>query len=74
VRDLKSKPLDPERSEAVRRRIEAALAKHDRGEKLTEQEELLVYWVRHGGGCHACGGPSPGVMVVVRSPDLPDAR
>ena len=61
---LKSKPPTPERSAAVKKRIEVALEKHDRGEPLTEGEMRIVYWTLYGGGCHACGG-SPGVQVVV---------
>jgi hypothetical protein len=58
---LKSRPADPEGS---RKRVEGALRKHDLGEPLTEKETLIVYWVRHGGGCHACGG----VNVAVGTP------
>lgn len=61
---LKSKPLTPERSAALEKRIEVALAKHDRGETLTETEERIVYWIRYSASCHACGA-SPGVQVVV---------
>lgn len=60
---LKSKPLTPERSAAVNKRIGTALARHARREPLTEKEEMIVYWTLYGGGCHACGG-SPGVQVV----------
>ncbi len=63
MRKLKSKPSDPEK---IRKRVQAAFAKHDRGEPLTETEQRIVYWVRYGGGCHACGGSSAGVKVVVR--------
>lgn len=66
MRGLKSKPSDPEES---RKRIEAALRKHELGEPLTEKELTIVYWVRHGGGCHACGGSGHrGVTVAVRPP------
>lgn len=57
---LKSGPSDPEES---RKRVEGALRKHDLGEALTEKESLIVYWVRHGGGCHVCGA----INVVVRT-------
>ena len=50
---LKSKPVDPLET---RRRVEDALRKHESGEILTEMEQTVVYWLRHGGGCHACGG------------------
>lgn len=50
---LKSRPVDPRET---RRRIEAALDKHGRGERLTETEQTIVYWLFHAGGCHACGG------------------
>jgi len=62
---LKSKPSDPEK---IQERVEAALAKHDRGEPLTEKEWTIVYWVRYSAGCHACGGSGVGVNVLVRSP------
>ena len=61
---LKSEPPTPESSAAVKKRIEVALTKHDRGEPLTEGEMRVVYWTLYGGGCHA-GGGSPGVHVVV---------
>jgi hypothetical protein len=61
---LKSKPLTRDQSEELERRIEAALAKHNHGEPLTETEQRIVYWVRYAAGCHACGGA--GVDVVVR--------
>ncbi len=61
---LKSKAPTPERSAALEERIEAALAKHERGEPLTEGEMRIVYWVRYSAGCHTCGG-SAGVAVAV---------
>lgn len=61
---LKSKPLTPERSAAVEKRIEVALAKHDRGESLTDTEERIVYWVRYSAGCHACGAAHIGVAIT----------
>lgn len=62
VRGLKSKPSDPWET---KRRVEEALRKHDRGEALTESEQTVVYWVKYGGGCHACGSTA-GVRVAVR--------
>ena len=53
MKKLKSRPTDPRET---KKRIEAALGKHERGERLTETEETIVYWLLHGGGCHACGG------------------
>lgn len=53
MKKLKSRPADPRET---RKRIEEALGKHERGERLTEKEEMIVYWLLHGGGCHACGG------------------
>ena len=38
------------------RRIASALEKHERGERLTQTEETIVYWLLNAGGCHACGG------------------
>ena len=64
---LKSKSPTPEKSAALEKRIEDALAKHDRGDTLTETEERIVYWIRYSAGCHACGA-SPAVQVTV-SPD-----
>ena len=70
MRELKSKPLSPEKAATLERRIVAALAKHDRGEELTEKEWTLVYWVRYAGGCPICGGK--GVTIAVRpSADRP---
>lgn len=66
MKPLKSKPADPQET---KRRIDEALGKHDRGEPLTEKELTIVYWVRHGGGCHACGSGRPQVAVTVRSSD-----
>lgn len=63
VSGLKSRPSDPRET---RRRVEEALRKHDRGEALTETEQTVVYWVRHGGGCHACGSTA-GVRVAVKA-------
>jgi len=60
MKKLKSRPTDPRET---KKRIEAALGKHERGERLTETEETIVYWHLHGGGCHACGG----VKVAVRN-------
>lgn len=62
MRWLKSRPSDPWET---KRRIEEALRKHGRGEPLTETEQAVVYWVRHGGGCHACGSAA-GVKVAVK--------
>ena len=53
MKKLKSRPADPRETQ---RRIRVALEKHRRGERLTAAEETIVYWLRHGGGCHACGG------------------
>jgi hypothetical protein len=47
----KSKPLD---SEGMRRRVEAALRKAERGEDLTKKELMIVQWVTRPGGCRAC--------------------
>lgn len=63
---LKSKPSDPER---IQKRIDAALAKHDRGEPLTEVEMRIVYWIRYSAGCHACGGRSAEVRIATSVPD-----
>lgn len=71
--NLRSKPRSLEKQEELRKRIEVALAKHDRGEPLSDNEMTIVYWVRYGGGCHACGGSTTaGVKVAVMSP--PSAR
>lgn len=53
MKQLKSKPADPRET---RKKIEEALGKHERGEPLNETETTIVYWLLHGGGCHACGG------------------
>lgn len=66
---LKSKALTPERSAALKERIEAALAKHDRGEPLTEGEMRIVYWTRYSAGCHVCGGPTGVTVAVAGVPD-----
>lgn len=71
--NLRSKPPSLEKQEELKKRIEAALAKHDRGEPLSDEEMTIVYWVRYRGGCHACGGSTTaGIKVAVRSP--PSAR
>jgi hypothetical protein len=62
MKGLKSKPSDPARIQA---RVEAALAKHDRGEPLTEKDWTIVYWSRYAAGCHACGGSGVGVAVTL---------
>jgi hypothetical protein len=48
---LKRKPLD---GEGMRRRVEAALLKAERGEDLTKKELMIVQWVTRPGGCRAC--------------------
>lgn len=68
MKELKSRPLSPSESGEVQKRIEDALAKHDRGKPLSEKEWTIVYWVRYAAGCHACGGSSAGVDVAVRRP------
>jgi hypothetical protein len=50
-RVLERKPLD---GEGMRRRVEAALLKAERGEDLTKKELLIVQWVTRPGGCRAC--------------------
>jgi hypothetical protein len=47
----KSRPLD---GEGMRRRVEAALRKAERGEDLTKKELMIVQWVTRPGGCRAC--------------------
>lgn len=47
----KSEPLD---GEGMRRRVEAALRKAERGEELTKKELMIVQWVTIPGGCRAC--------------------
>ena len=49
---LKSRPADPRETA---KKIAEALRKRERGERLTEQDETVLYWLFHG-GCHACGG------------------
>lgn len=51
VRKLVSRPSDAETS---RRRVEAALKKAERGEKLTEKETMIVQWERSINSCHCC--------------------
>jgi hypothetical protein len=68
MRQLKSKAGRPERDVALGKRIEVALARHECGEPLTENEWTIVQYTL-GGGCRACGGSGyRGVRVVVRSP------
>jgi hypothetical protein len=55
---LNKKPLD---GEGMRRRVEAALLKAERGEDLTKKELTIVQWVTRPGGCRAC---SLGVRVL----------
>jgi hypothetical protein len=75
VSPLKSRPLPPEKAQEVERRVARTLARYDRGEPLTDHEQLIAYWLRHGEGCHACGAGGPaGIAVAVRSPDAPDER
>ncbi len=50
-RGVKSKPLD---CEGMRRRVQAALQKAERGEELTNKELTIVQWVTSPGGCRAC--------------------
>ncbi|CAA9430962.1 MAG: hypothetical protein AVDCRST_MAG78-1685 [uncultured Rubrobacteraceae bacterium] len=50
-RKLRSKPLD---GEGMRRRVEAALRKAEREEKLTTRELMIVQWVTRPGGCRVC--------------------
>lgn len=35
-----------------------ALAKKKRGEKLTDNEEVILAYLVHAGGCHACNAPA----------------
>lgn len=51
ARKLVSQPSD---AEASRRRVEAALEKAERGEKLTEKETMIVQWERSINACHCC--------------------
>lgn len=69
---LKSKPLIPAKAEEVKRRIEGALARYDRGETLTEKELLIAQWIRHGGGCSSCAAVP--VIVRYRNPKAGRAR
>lgn len=48
---MNNKPLD---GEGMRRRVEAALLKAERGEDLTKKELMIVQWVTRPGGCRAC--------------------
>ncbi len=48
---LKSEPLD---GEGMRRRVEAALRRAERGEELAKKELMIVQWVTRPGGCRAC--------------------
>lgn len=48
---MKSEPLD---GEGMRRRVEAALLKAERGDELTKKELMIVQWVTRPGGCRAC--------------------
>ncbi len=50
-RGVKSKLLD---GEGMRRRVQAALQKAERGEELTKRELTIVQWVTSPGGCRAC--------------------
>lgn len=61
-----------ESREANGQRIERVLAKHERGEALSEQEWTIVQYAL-GGGCHACGG-SRSVTVAVRMPRVHGTR
>jgi hypothetical protein len=45
VRKLKSKPSNPKK---LRRRVEAAVRKAERVEKLTGRELMIVPWVKNG--------------------------
>ena len=38
----------------MRRRVEAALLKAERGEDLTKKELTIIQWVTRPGGCRAC--------------------
>ena len=49
--ESKRQPLD---GEGMRRRVEAALLKAERGEDLTKKELMIVQWVTRPGGCRAC--------------------
>ncbi len=57
VRKLVSRPSDVETS---RRRVEAALKKAERGEKLTEKETMIVQWERSINSCHCCSPRAAG--------------
>ncbi len=59
---MKRKPID---GEGMRRRVEAALLKAERGEDLTKKELMIVQWVTRPGGCRACST----VVRVSRSGD-----
>ncbi len=48
---MKRKPID---GDGMRRRVEAALSKAERGEDLTKKELMIVQWVTRPGGCRAC--------------------
>ena len=48
---MNNKPLD---GEGMRRRVEDALLKAERGEDLTKNELKIVQWVTRPGGCRAC--------------------
>ena len=48
---LKREPLD---GEGMRRRVQVALLKAERGEDLTKKELMIVQWVTRPGGCRAC--------------------
>lgn len=49
---LESSPPD---ADAMHGRMDDALLKDMLGEPLSERELMIVQWVRHGGGCAACG-------------------
>ena len=49
--ESKGRALD---GEGMRRRVEAALLKAERGEDLTKKELMIVQWVTRPGGCRAC--------------------